>query len=116
MGVSLDPDLLTRELLRVGIAKCLLLQAIEANPDAARKGFPFKCFVGWAFKYELTLEGWLVDICPTFPGDPLFQPDKIQRHQWRRMWDALFEAKTLRIRCWTLGSSFFFIVCNPNIC
>lgn len=106
--VSSAPDLLTRELLRIDITKRLLLQAIEANPDAGRKGFPFKYFIGWAFKYELALEGWPVDICPTFPGDPLFQPDKIQRHQWRKMWGLLFEAKTLRVRCWTLGSSFLY--------
>jgi hypothetical protein len=114
-GVSSDPELLTRELLRVGIAKRLLLQAIEANPGAARKGFPFKFFVGWAFRYELMLEGWLVDTCPTFPGDPLFQPDKIQRRQWRKMWDALFEAKTLRVRRWTPGSFVLLFVKQPSV-
>ena len=113
-GVSLDPDLLTREQLRQSIAKHLLCQAVEANPKAVeRKTFPFKHFVEFAFKYQLTLEGWLIDACPTFPGDVQFQVDKIHRHQWRDMWDPLFEDKTLRLRRWTAGSGFIVFVIHP---
>jgi hypothetical protein len=101
---SLDPDNITRENLRRAVAKQLLFQAIEANPRAVeRKTFPFKHFVEFAFKNQLTLEGWPIDICPTFPGDSQFQAEKVNRLQWREIWEAVFEKKVLRVRRWTPG-------------
>ena len=103
-GKRLDPDTMTREQFRQVVACQFLSQAIDANPNAEeRKTFPFKCFVQFAFKHQLTLEGWLVENCPAFPGDPGFKVDKIQRFQWRKIWDAVFLNKTLRVRRWTTG-------------
>ena len=100
----LDPDTMTREQFRQVVARQFLLQAIDANPNAEeRKTFPFKRFVQFAFKHQLTLEGWLVENCPAFPGDPGFKVDKIQCFQWRKIWDAVFVNKSLRVRRWTAG-------------
>ena len=109
-GETMDPDAMTREQFRQVVARQFLLQAIEANASAdERKTFPFKRFVQFAFKHQLTLEGWLVDICPAFPGDPGFKADKIQRFQWRKIWDAVFVNKSLRVCRWTTGSFLLLI-------
>jgi hypothetical protein len=54
--------------------------------------------------------GWPIDVCPSFPGDAGFDVDKIQRHQWRKIWDAVFENKTLQVRRWSSGLLFFVIL------
>lgn len=106
-GVVLNPENIAREQFRVVVARHFLRQAIDANANAAeQKTFPFKRFVQFAFKFQLTLEGWFVDICPTFPGDLGFDVDKIQHHQWHKIWDAVFEDQTLKVHRWTTGSSF----------
>ena len=103
-GEKLDSDAMTREQFHQVVARQFLSQAIDANPNAEeRKTFPFKRFVQFAFKHQLTLEGWLVENCPAFPGDLGFKVDKIQRFQWRKIWDAVFVNKTLRVRRWTAG-------------
>jgi len=106
----MDPDTMTREQFRQVVAHQFLLQAIAANATAdERKTFPFKRFVQFAFKHQLTLEGWLVEICPAFPGDTGFKVDKIQRFQWRKIWDVVFINKSLRVCRWTTGSLLLLI-------
>ena len=103
-GERLDPDAMTREQFSQVVTCQFLSQAIDANPNAEeQKTFPFKHFVQFAFKHQLTLEGWLVENCPAFPGDPGFKVDKIQHFQWCKIWDAVFVNKTLRVRRWTTG-------------
>jgi len=110
-GVELNPENITREQFQAAVARHFLCQAIDANADAVeRKTFPFKRFVQFAFKYQLTLVGWPIDICPSFPGDAGFDVDKVQRHQWRKIWDAVFENKTLQVRRWLSGLLFFVIL------
>jgi len=105
-GVILDPQNITREQRRQLIARQLLSQAIEANADAAeRRTFPFKRFLHFAFKHQLTLDGWPIDICPTFPSDSAFQVEKIHSAQWSKIWDAVFTTETLMVRRWTAGLS-----------
>jgi len=109
-GETMDPDTMTKEQFRQVVARQFLLQAIAANATAdERKTFPFKRFVQFAFKHQLTLEGWLVEICPAFPGDTGFKVDKIQRFQWRKIWDVVFINKSLRVCRWTTGSLLLLI-------
>jgi len=56
------------------------------------------------------LEGWLVENCPAFPGDPGFKVDKIQRFQWRKIWDAVFVNKTLRVCLAAVSPGIFKIL------
>ena len=70
---------------------------------------PYKHFPTFTLDNHIQLVGWPVEKVPWFPGNSLFDVDKMLKRQWEHLWQAVIAKKCMAIETWSAGMSKFHL-------
>lgn len=105
---------------RRGVTDALLGQLRRRRPEAVRKRkggtMPYKHFPTFALDNHVRLVGWPVENVPRFPGDSLFDVDKMWKREWEYLWQAAVVNQFMRIESWSAGMSKFHLYSENSGC
>ena len=90
------------------VTEALFHQICLWRPEAIRKckggTMPYKHLPKFALDNQVRLFGWPVECVLHFPGNPLFDVDKILKREWEHL-HASTSDKTMGIEPWSPGAS-----------
>ena len=98
---------------RHGVTDALLVQLCHWRPEAIRKCkggmMPYKHFPMFALDNHIRLFGWPVERVLHFPGNPLFDVDKMVKREWEHLWQVGIVKQDMGIETWSAGMSEFYL-------